>query len=106
MVLPKNEQNPTPPLEDDVVRCNRGHAGGGREARAKLDDDQPNRRSVTLLLRAITPHPKVARACSNDREEDAAPLSIAEFSRSVASTEHRSVTIQSPCPCLPMPAGG
>jgi len=28
------------------------------------------------------------------------------ISRSPSSTEHRSVSIQSPCPCLPVPADG
>ena len=57
----------------------------------------------TYVLRAITAHP--SRPGSPRWGQDAVATSIRGLSRSLASTEHRSVAIQSPCPCLPVPAG-
>src|SRR5262245_28509786 len=93
-----------PPLASEEVR--------GASARASDKPASTTTGGCTSPLKATPacsersrPHPEVARALSNTRYMRRR-FSSRGISRSPSSTEHRSVTIQSPCQCLPVPADG
>lgn len=56
-------------------------------------------------LRALRDHVSPA-SLSSPRSRQEAVASSRGISRSLSSPEHRSVSIQSPCPCLPVPPPG